>query len=164
MSGARIAQVKLSRILSSIYRMLELLFQLYGHRGHSSESAKSLGLQSRYELGVAERFVIAAIAQKLGGIVEVCLQFVVGEAGLFRKRRVVAMAVLVESDYEVIDGFGFGGDLAEYDAGTCKRGTIKVLVAAIRKVHKDTFVRINPTGRDGERIASPCRSAPQSAA
>ena len=130
--------MQLRRIVASVYRMLELLLQLYGDRGHGSEGAQQLGRQSRHELGVAERLVVAAIAEELGSIVEVVLQLVIAEAGLLRKLCVVTVAVLVEGDYEVIDGLCLGRDLAEYDAGACERGTMALLAATIRTVCKDS--------------------------
>ena len=76
------------------------------------------------ELGVTEAFVVSGVAEELRGVLEEVLDVLVADAGALAEGGPVAGAGVVEGDDEVVDGFGFGGDLAESDAGTGECGSV----------------------------------------
>jgi hypothetical protein len=129
MARAGISQVQLGNIVARKDGVLELLVEAQRLLGRGGQRLELAGLQARHELGVAEGLVVAEVSEELRGVVQVGVELLLRQPGFFGERLVVAFAVLVQGDDEIVDGLRLGRELAEDDARAGEAGSVTILAS-----------------------------------
>jgi hypothetical protein len=127
MARAGISEVQLRNILARKDGVLELLVEAQRLLGRGGQRLQLAGLQARHELGVAEGFVVAEVSEELRSVVQVGVELLLRQPGFFGERIVVAFAVLVQGNDEIVDGLGLGRELAEDDTRAGEAGSVTML-------------------------------------
>ena len=127
MSRAGIPKVQLANIVARKDGVLELLVEAQRRLGRGGQRLQLAGLQARHELGVAKGLVVAEVSEELRSVVQVGVELLLRQPGFFGERFVVALAVLVQGNDEIVDGLRLGRELAEDDARAGEAGSMRIL-------------------------------------
>jgi len=133
--------------LSLIKRILAQ-FVMFGCIRDFAQGSDLFRGQTRNELGITKRLIVASVAKELSSIMQPLVHLLVIESGLRLELRVVTIAVLVQADDEVVERFRLGRDLSENHPGTSETGLGDVMRVELLNLAKCFKMRLDLQGDD----------------